>query len=99
FGHTPNMVTASIKSGTNEYHGDVFEFLRNDKLDARNFFYQAPAGSAQSKDILKRNQFGGTFGGPLKKNKTFFFGRVRRKHSQPGPGVQQRGSEHGHAEW
>ena len=73
FGHTPNMVTATIKSGSNEFHGDVFEFLRNDKLDARNFFYQAPAGSAQSKDILKRNQFGGTLGGPIKKNKTFFF--------------------------
>ncbi len=73
FGHTPNMVTATIKSGTNQFHGNVFEFLRNDKLDARNFFYQTPAGSSQSKDVLKRNQFGGTFGGPIKKDKTFFF--------------------------
>ncbi len=73
FGHTPNMVTATIKSGTNQYHGDVFEFLRNDKLDARNFFYQTPVGSNQTKDVLKRNQFGGTFGGPIKKDKTFFF--------------------------
>ena len=73
FGHTPNMVTATIKSGTNEFHGNVFEFLRNDKLDARNFFFQAPVGAAQSKDVLKRNQFGGTFGGPIKKDKTFFF--------------------------
>jgi hypothetical protein len=73
FGHTPNMVTATIKSGTNEYHGNAFEFLRNDKLDARNFFFQAPVGAAQTKDVLKRNQFGGTFGGPIKKDKTFFF--------------------------
>jgi hypothetical protein len=73
FGHTPNMVTATIKSGTNEFHGNVFEFLRNDKLDARNFFYQAPAGSAQTKDVLKRNQFGGTLGGPIKKDRAFFF--------------------------
>ena len=73
FGHTPNMVTATIKSGTNEFHGNAFEFLRNDKLDARNFFFQAPKGSTQSKDILKRNQFGGTFGGPIRKDKTFFF--------------------------
>ena len=73
FGHTPNMVTATIKSGTNQYHGNAFEFLRNDKLDARNFFFHAPVGAAQSKDVLKRNQFGGTFGGPIKKDKTFFF--------------------------
>lgn len=73
FGHTPNMVTATIKSGTNQYHGNLFEFLRNDKLDARNFFFQAPEGSSAQKDILKRNQFGGTFGGPIRKDKTFFF--------------------------
>ena len=50
FGHTSNMVTATIKSGTNRFRGDVFEFLRNDKLDARNFFFSAPPGSAQTKE-------------------------------------------------
>jgi len=57
YGHTPNMINASLKSGTNAFHGSVFEYLRNDKLDARNFFL---------KDVvpLKRNQFGGTLGGP-----------------------------------
>jgi hypothetical protein len=56
-----------IKSGTNELHGSAYEFFRNDVFDARNFF---------SKDVepLKQNQFGGTIGGPLKKNRTFFFG-------------------------
>src|SRR5437868_4767250 len=59
YGHTPNMVVASLKSGTNSYHGTVFEFLRNDKLDARNFFLAQRAP-------LKRNQAGGTVGGPVK---------------------------------
>ncbi len=59
-----NIVT---KSGTNEIHGSLFEFLRNGKLNARNFF-------APSQDTLKRNQFGGSVGGPIKKDKLFYFG-------------------------
>ena len=66
YGHTPNMVNASIKSGTNSYHGDLFEFLRNDSLDARNFFLPQVLP-------LKRNQYGGTIGGPFKKDRVFFF--------------------------
>jgi len=54
------------KSGGNEFHGDAFEFLRNGDFNARNFF-------APIRDSLKRNQFGGTVGGPIKKNKLFFF--------------------------
>jgi hypothetical protein len=64
---------ATTKSGTNKFHGGVFEFIRNDKLDARNYF-------SQTRAILKRNQFGGDIGGPLSiphlyngKDKTFFF--------------------------
>ncbi|MCU1263416.1 MAG: Cna domain protein, partial [Bryobacterales bacterium] len=66
YGHTPNMINASLKSGTNAFHGSLFEFLRNDKLDARNFFL---------KDVvpLKRNQFGGTLGGPIWRDRLFFF--------------------------
>lgn len=60
-----NLVT---KSGSNRFHGSAYEFLRNRKLDARNFF--DPAGPGPS---FKQNQFGGTFGGPIRKNKTFFF--------------------------
>ncbi|MGH9328565.1 MAG: carboxypeptidase regulatory-like domain-containing protein [Terriglobia bacterium] len=73
YGRTPTVVTAVIKSGTNQFHGDLWEFLRNDAFDARNFFFVTPKGSKQTKDILKRNQFGGTLGGPIKRNKAFFF--------------------------
>ena len=59
-------VNSVTKSGTNEFHGDVFEFLRNDLFNARNYF--AVVGST-----LKRNQFGGTLGGAIKPNKLFFF--------------------------
>lgn len=60
-------IQLSTKSGTNDFHGSAFEFLRNDKLDGRNFF-------ARAVTPFKRNQFGGTFGGPIKRDKTFFFG-------------------------
>ena len=60
-------VSAVTKSGTNELHGDLFEFVRNDLFNARNYF--ATKGST-----LKRNQFGGTVGGPIVKNRLFFFG-------------------------
>ena len=62
-GAVANMVT---KSGTNDWHGDAFEYFRNGDMNARNFF-------AAARDTLKRNQFGGVFGGPIKKNKLFFF--------------------------
>jgi hypothetical protein len=60
------VVNAITKSGTNGFHGDVFEFLRNDKLDATNYF-------APSKSELRRNQFGYAAGGPVLKNKVFWF--------------------------
>jgi len=73
FARAGGTFNSTTKSGTNSFHGTLFEFLRNDKLDSRNFF-------AQSREILKRNQFGGTFGGPVwipkvynGKDKTFFF--------------------------
>lgn len=74
YGHTPNMVNATLKSGTNEFHGTLFEFLRNDALDARNFFFRPTPGSKQKKDTLRRNQYGFTFGGPIRRDRTFFFG-------------------------
>ena len=61
------QVVVTGKSGTNSYHGLLYEYVRNQIFDARNFF----AGSA--KPEYKRNQFGGTFGGPIVKDKTFFF--------------------------
>ncbi len=64
------VVNASIKSGTNEFHGNVFEFLRNSALDANTFFNNK---NGVPKGQFKQNQFGGTFGGPIVKNRTFFF--------------------------
>ena len=64
--HSTAAVNAVTKSGTNEIHGNLFEFLRNGDLNARDFF-------ASTRDTLKRNQFGGTVGGPIKKDKLFFF--------------------------
>ncbi len=59
------ILNAVIKSGTNGYHGDVFEYLRNDAVDAVPFFL--------TKEPYKQNQFGATFGGPIRKDRTFFF--------------------------
>jgi hypothetical protein len=67
FGQGQSVVTAITKVGTNSLHGSVFEFLRNDALDARNFF-------AATKPAYRRNQFGATAGGPAIKNKVFLFG-------------------------
>jgi len=64
--HSSAAVNGVTKSGTNEFHGDAFEFIRNGAVNARNAF-------ATTVDQLKRNQFGGTFGGPILKNKLFFF--------------------------
>ncbi len=69
------MVIVS-KSGTNQFHGDVFEFLRNNHMDARNFF-EAPTslipGPYNRLPQFQRNNFGGALGGPIRKDKTFFF--------------------------
>jgi len=64
------LINAASKAGTNRFHGGVFEFLRNTVLDSHNYF--DPAGLA--KPTLKLNQYGGYAGGPIQKNKTFFFG-------------------------
>jgi len=63
-GSTTNIIT---RSGTNDFHGVLWEFIRNDAFDANNYF-------ASEQEPLKQNQFGVTFGGPIRKDKTFFFG-------------------------
>lgn len=63
------IVNVQLKTGTNSIHGSVFEFIRNDAVDARNLFRPAPL----PKNVLKQNQFGATVGGPMIKNRTFFF--------------------------
>ena len=64
--HAAGSVEAVTRAGTNQLHGDLFEFVRNYMFNSRNFF-------ALKRDTLKRNQFGGTIGGPILKNKLFFF--------------------------
>lgn len=63
------QINAISKSGTNYFRGSLYEFLRNDNMDARNFFDRQPLGKPE----FKRNQFGGNIGGPIKRDKTFFF--------------------------
>jgi len=69
------IVNLATRSGTSEYHGEVFEFFRNNDLDARNFFNLAKntSGTALPQAPFKRNDFGADFGGPIVKNKVFFF--------------------------
>ncbi len=64
---TGGTINIALKSGTNQYHGNVYEFLRNDAVDATSYF-------APTKGAYKQNQFGGTVGGPILKNKLFAFG-------------------------
>jgi hypothetical protein len=69
------IVNLATRSGTNEYHGELFEFFRNNDLDARNFFNAAKDGKGNflPEAPFKRNDFGVDFGGPILKNKLFFF--------------------------
>src|SRR5205085_10580344 len=62
------QISIVTSSGTNQFHGDVFEYLRNSAFDARNYFDQTIGTPA-----FKRHQFGGAVGGPIKKDKLFFF--------------------------
>ncbi len=72
------VFVAVTKSGSNDLRGSIFNFLRNDNLDARNFFDRCAGGALNcdggGKPEFRRNQFGATIGGPIIKNKTFFFG-------------------------
>jgi len=65
-GHSGGQINVVTKSGTNEFHGDAFEFLRNTNLDARNYF-------SPTRGAFDQNQFGGIFGGPIRQDKIFFF--------------------------
>lgn len=77
FGRSPALVNVSIKAGTNELHGGVFHFVRNDVFDARHTF-------ALANPPLKRNQFGFTLGGPVRRNDWFFFGSYEGTRQRRG---------------
>ena len=79
--HPYAVVNAATKSGTNQIHGSLFEFVRNGDFNARNFF-------AATQDTLRRNQFGGTGGGAIVKDRLFIFGGyqgTRTRTAPPGP--------------
>jgi len=81
FGRNPGaQVNVILNSGSNDFHGSAFEFHRNAALDARNFF--APASEPKPKYI--RNQFGGSLGGPINRNRTFFFADYEGTRSREG---------------
>ncbi|HYM00988.1 MAG TPA: carboxypeptidase regulatory-like domain-containing protein, partial [Blastocatellia bacterium] len=79
--HSGAVVNVVTKSGGNGFHGDAFEFLRNGAVNAKHFF--TPPGKAD--DTLKRNQFGGTLGGPIIKDKLLFFGGYQGTRNREAP--------------
>jgi Carboxypeptidase regulatory-like domain len=82
FGNTGGGIERfTIRSGTNDFHGNLYEFLRNDKLDARGFF-QA------ERSVHRENEYGGSVGGPVIKNKTFFFFNINYFKFRSGPANQ-----------
>ena len=84
--HSGAVINVVTKSGTNQYHGSVFEFLRNPVVNAHHVQFTTPARGARD-DTIKRNQFGGTFGGPVVKDKLqFFLGyQGTRQSATPSP--------------
>jgi hypothetical protein len=76
--HPGAVVNVVTKSGTNQYHGSLFEFVRNGDFNARNFF-------AATQDTLRRNQFGGTIGGPIRKDKLFVFSGYQATRTRTAP--------------
>jgi len=76
--HSAATVNAVTKSGSNEYHGGAFEFVRNYLFDARQLFASTP-------DTLKRNQFGGMLGGPIRADKMFFFAAYQQTDTRQSP--------------
>ena len=87
--HPGGVVNVVTKSGTNAFHGDLFEFLRNYDLNARPKGLVLPSGSVSqpSRDSLKRNQFGGTAGGRIIRDKLFFFGGYQQTVQRSTPGT------------
>lgn len=84
------VVNATVKSGTNQFHGNLFEFFRNDRLDAnfwRNNRSPIQPGNQVLRPILKQNVFGGTIGGPIRKENLFFFVAYQGQKQTAGGGV------------
>jgi hypothetical protein len=78
------VISLATKAGGNTFHGSGFEFFRDSKLDAPNYFDPVDASGTKQAPPFKRNQYGGSFGGPLKQNKIFFFGGYERLQEDLG---------------
>jgi hypothetical protein len=96
YGRNPGAnVNVVTKSGTNGWHGTAFEFFRNAKLNANDFFYNRDtcrtqyAGQSCPKQVLNQNQFGGVLGGPIKKDKLFIFGSYEGTRERNGVSTPQ----------
>jgi hypothetical protein len=90
YGRNPGAnVNVVTKSGTNQFHGSLFEFFRNEKLNANDFFYNRDSPlSRTQKQILKQNQFGGSIGGAIVRDKLFFFGSYQGTRQRNGVAAQ-----------
>src|SRR3974390_2803476 len=85
YGRNPGAnVNVVTKSGTNTFHGTAYEFFRNTALNSIEFFRNRAGGSKQ---VLNQNQFGGTFGGPIKKDRLFFFASYQETRQVNGVGT------------
>ena len=73
YGHTPTLINASLKSGTNRLHGNAYWFFRKQRHGRAELFFIPPPGLTQRNEPLHRNQAGGTLGGPIRRDRTFFF--------------------------
>ena len=87
--HPGGVVNIVTKSGSNGFHGNAFEFLRNYELNARTKGLVEPSGSVAQpvRDSLKRSQFGGTLGGRIVRDKLFFFGGYQQTVQRSNPGT------------
>ena len=77
--YSGGQINVITKSGTNGFHGDVFEFLRNTDFDASNYF-----DPNNKRGAYHQNQYGGTLGGPIKRDRIFFFGDYQGNRVRPG---------------
>jgi hypothetical protein len=80
--YSGGLINVVTKSGGNAFHGSVFEFLRNTDLDAKSYF-------SSKRSTFQQNQYGGTLGGPIKRNKLFFFGDYQGQHTKQGQDTGQ----------
>jgi hypothetical protein len=84
FGGTGAVVNMASRSGTNQFHGSAYEFLRNNDLDTRGYFDVDQNGKPTAAPPYRRNQFGGSLGGPIRKDKLFFFANYEGLRSSLG---------------